>query len=123
MDKEVLYRVAGRYKKYFYVECDIKVPMGKNVLEIAKDALEEQYHQPFGEQSPCEVTEIIATPKCEGCQIEACGQRDHMEHPDGCLHNPSDCDLCQMEIKNLIKLSEVDIKDNDGQTSKSSTDA
>ncbi len=100
------YRVIGygsscNYTERF-IECIIRIPVGDDILEKAREELSEK----FSDKGLCSVTEIVEITECEGCHLDACGQRDHMLHPDGCLHDPSDCDLCQMEIKNLLKLSE-----------------
>ena len=113
MDTERLYQVYGHYiHTKCPIDCVIRVKMGENIIEKANDGLTEA----FGGGRPCISTIIEEIPKCEGCRIDACGQRDHMEHPDGCLHQPSDCEFCQMELKNLIRLSDANNKDNNGQT-------
>ena len=111
MNKERTYRVYGYGNKDNFtervIECVISVSIGSDILEAAKNSLHETYDQ----KGACSVTEIVEIPNCEGCQIEACGQRDHMLHPDGCLHDPSECELCQMDLKILSKLSDSDNKD------------
>ena len=104
MDKR-LYRVSGMFAdKGETLEFEVEIPMGDNIFVKTRDEADRviggQRFIFFG------INSIIEISKCEGCQIEACGQMHHMVHPDGCLHVPSDCDLCQMEIKNLLKLSE-----------------
>ena len=96
MNKERLYQVQGRCDNSDATfERVMLLSMGENILEEAEKCMNQEYD---GEKY-CKVTEIIEIPKCEGCQIEACGQRDHMLHPNGCLHDRSDCDLCQLQLK------------------------
>jgi len=99
MNEERLYRVfAARRDCAAKHECFVEVRAGECILGKAKGALAEK----FGRKS-YEITEIVEIPKCEGCRLDSCGQRDHMLHPDGCLHDPSLCDSCQMELKELLE--------------------
>ena len=41
------------------------------------------------------IVSIATINECSGCRYEACGQMAHMECPDGCLHDPDECDDCQ----------------------------
>jgi hypothetical protein len=99
MNEKRLYQVfATRQNCNTPHECRVEVYTGDHILDKAEDALVEK----FGRKS-YQITKIIEIPKCEGCQIEACGQRDHMDHPDGCLHDSSFCVLCQMDLKELLE--------------------
>ena len=94
MNEERLYRVwAHHCVTHEQLEHLVKVTTGEDIIRKVNDSLlmkcEDQHI----------IDEIYEITKCEGCQIAACGQRDHMEHPDGCLHQPSDCDLCQLQLK------------------------
>lgn len=40
------------------------------------------------------ISNMILAPKCFGCLHDRMGQKEHMEHPDGCLHNADFCDGC-----------------------------
>lgn len=41
------------------------------------------------------LTELrVTTESCEGCALGCGGQKDHMECPGGCLHDPSNCINC-----------------------------
>jgi hypothetical protein len=111
MNEERSYRVYGYGNQENYtermIECVINVSVGDDIFEAARNALYEAYD----DKGLCSVTEIIEIPNCGGCQIEACGQRDHMLHPDGCLHDPINCEFCEMELKNISKLSQTNNKD------------
>ena len=99
MNEERLYQVsAWRFTDRELLEYVIRVPVGKCIFERSEECLERNIGK-----GNFEMHEIIEIPKCEGCQFDACGQMDHMTHPDGCLHVSSDCDLCQLELRNLIK--------------------
>jgi hypothetical protein len=39
--------------------------------------------------------EPITNPNCDGCLYSASGQRDHMDCPNGCLHEKDMCLICQ----------------------------
>ncbi len=102
MGEERSYQVYGHYNHTLCpIYCIIKVKVGENIIEKANDALTEE----FGGARPCVASIIEEIPECEGCQIGACGQRAHMLHPNGCLHDPTDCEICEMEVKNILKLS------------------
>lgn len=49
----------------------------KNARENLKDILDETEYS-----------------DCYGCLNEYSGQKDHMECPNGCLHNPENCFIC-----------------------------
>ncbi len=106
MAEERLYRVFSHHHvTHGQIEHLVRITVGEDILKGINDFLSVNCEELFI------VDEIWEIPKCEGCQSEAPGQRDHMLHPDGCLHDPSDCDFCQMELKNLIKLSKANNKD------------
>jgi hypothetical protein len=75
------------------------VDVKEDILKKARECLDEKYNR-----NDCIVDKIIEIPKCEGCQYDSLGQRPHMEHPYGCLHISSDCDLCQMEFEKSCEI-------------------
>ena len=114
MDNQRLYRVTGTVCTSISVDCVVMVSTREDILEKARECLNEKYNK-----KDCIVDKIIEISKCEGCQYESLGQKPHMEHPYGCLHISSNCDMCEMELKNLMKLSRPNNKN--AQTTKSST--
>jgi len=45
------------------------------------------------------ISNIEIAPNCLGCIYECPGQRDHMQCPTGCLHDPSTCYECHSKLK------------------------
>jgi len=86
---------------------NISVPRGENLVNAGYEALGIKMSWRSGkyEKVPEFVvyntyaitgikTFVESPEKCEGCVMNCGGQKDHMSCPDGCLHDPGECDTC-----------------------------
>ncbi len=50
----------------------------------------------FSKEGVMVVISMMIVGQCDGCINGSCGQRSHMECPRGCLHEPSECKVCNI---------------------------
>jgi hypothetical protein len=78
------------------LDCQIRCEMLKATIRIGTEMI-------VGEMK----TKKALMSRCEGCRIDAPGQRSHMECPTGCLHDDDHCPDCidernRREVNRLI---------------------
>ena len=91
MNEERSYQICGKYLNLF-IDYVIKVTVGQNILAISEKELPQDMNR-----NDWILLNIIEIQQCDGCMHHSLGQKDHMGHPDGCLHTPSLCDICHIE--------------------------
>ena len=70
------------------------LPMQYKPFAYDLDKLREQLVSMHEITNMYTISNLKLGPKCDGCLYNQCGQVEHMECPDGCLHQAEYCEYC-----------------------------